>query len=74
MAFVSLTDKRLSTEVAETYPTVPINNREGIKIWRRQADLNRRIAVLQTAPLTTWVCRLMLQVKQTSPGKSLGLN
>ena len=29
----------------------------GMKNWRRQADLNRRIAVLQTAPLTTWVCR-----------------
>ena len=26
--------------------------------WRRQADLNRRITVLQTVPLATWVWRL----------------
>ena len=26
--------------------------------WRRQPDLNRRITVLQTAALATWLCRL----------------
>ena len=28
-----------------------------IRIWRRRADSNRCIEVLQTSPLTTWVRR-----------------
>ena len=31
----------------------------GEKIWRRGPDSNRRIKVLQTSPLTTWVPRLV---------------
>ncbi len=27
------------------------------KYWRRHPDLNRRITVLQTAALATWLCR-----------------
>ena len=29
--------------------------------WRRRADSNRRIEVLQTSPLTTWVRRLPVE-------------
>src|SRR5439155_23001507 len=31
----------------------------GCNVWRRRAGSNRRIAVLQTAPLATWVRRLV---------------
>ena len=31
---------------------------EGEKFWRRRADSNRRIEVLQTSALTTWLRRL----------------
>ena len=30
--------------------------------WRRQPELNRRITVLQTVALTTWLCRLRIGV------------
>jgi hypothetical protein len=31
-----------------------------LKVWRRRADSNRCIEVLQTSPLTTWVRRRQL--------------
>jgi hypothetical protein len=53
------------------------DSRNRIKNWRRQADLNRRIAVLQTAPLTTWVCRPFQQIHlglEPVPPANPGLN
>lgn len=32
--------------------------------WRRRADSNRRIEVLQTSPLTTWVRRPRFRLAQ----------
>ena len=40
--------------------------------WRRQPESNRRIAVLQTAALATWLCRLTApRRKETAAGKPL---
>ena len=39
--------------------------------WRRQPESNRRIAVLQTAALATWLCRLRSIVPQTKRGPDM---
>lgn len=51
-----------------TFPhTFPIKN------WRRRADSNRRVTVLQTVPFATWV-RRQVRVNGLPEPSTFGLN
>src|SRR5437879_12808894 len=44
--------------------------RRAAQEWRRRADSNRRITVLQTVALTTWLRRLFAQLRPWQPRRS----
>ena len=52
--FKSAASANSATPAADSCYFTPVGKEISILIWRRRADSNRRIGILQTPALTTW--------------------